>query len=119
MLRAVRQHSRLISSALVAAIKRSASSTPAARSTGMLAAFPSTTITSSRSCISCSTLCFESITVRSLPSLASRPVTALPTLPSPATMIFMFSSLGLPRPAGPSLPRLFRRAPGLFVMPLL
>ena len=87
--RAVRQHSRLVSSALVAAMTRSASCTLAVRSVPMVAAFPFTTITSYRPTLSSNTSCLESMTVRSYPSRESSRVTARPTLPSPATIIFI------------------------------
>ena len=88
---AVMQHSRLISSALVAAISSSASSTLARRSTSMVAQLPVTVKISYCSMELSSTRGLESISVRSLPSSDSCRVSVAPTLPSPAMMIFMSS----------------------------
>ena len=88
-LRATMQHRRLVSSALVAAIIRSLSSTPASLWTAALAPLPSTTITSRRSAAVASAPFCVSTTTRSWPSRESACDSVKPTLPSPITTIFI------------------------------
>ena len=64
--RPVRQHKRLASSALVAVIRRSASSILACLSTSIEAQLPYTAITSNRSMLDSNTLLLESISVTSV-----------------------------------------------------
>ena len=86
---AVMQQSRLVSSAEVAAMSRSLSSTPAWFCTRMVAPLPWTTFTSKDCWASAKTSLLLSMTTTSWPSFASWTVKAEPTLPSPTMTIFM------------------------------
>ena len=86
---AVRQVSRFSSSRLVAAMSRSAFSTPASRRVVMEAPLPVTAIMSSRSALSLRAWGLESMMVTSWPSEESWVARAAPTLPSPTMMMFI------------------------------